>query len=139
MSYLGKLIFIMGVSGSGKKTVIDALMNSDLWLVQVNSYTTRPLREGEVNGEDYYHITQEEFDRARDQGEFLEISFIHKWFWYGTKKQDIIENLETGKHVVKEIDIHGFISMQQEHTDVLEVTKSIFLNVDDEVMKPFSL
>lgn len=79
-------------------------------------------------------MTQEQFDKARDAGEFLEYELIHKMYWYATKKKDIIDKLQAGENIIKEIDIQGIVSIAQEHPDVWEVTKSIFLDISDEIM-----
>lgn len=134
MSYRWKLIFILGVSGSWKNTVIHEMLNTDLGLQQVISCKTRELRPGEKDGVDYCYLTQEQFEEKRDKGEFLEYALIHKTFRYATRKKDVVDKLEAGEHVIKEIDIQWLISISQEHSDVREVTRSIFLNIDDEVM-----
>ena len=124
----------MGVSGSGKNTIIHEMMKTDLALQQVISCKTRELRPGEVDGVDFCYLTQEEFNDKRDKGEFLEYALIHKTFRYATRKQDVVQKLSEGKNVIKEIDIQGLVSISKEHPDIWEVTRSIFLDINDEVM-----
>ncbi len=135
MSYAGKMIFVLGVSGSGKGTVIDEMIASDLWLKQLKSYTTRLLRPWEINGQDYHHVTMEEFQKAIDAGDFLEYQQNYKLDWYGTKMSDVMDVLIQWEHAVKETDMKWLISISQNHPDVREATRSIFINVDDETMR----
>lgn len=134
MSYPGKLIFILWVSWSGKNTIIHEMLQTDLWLQEVISCKTRQLRPGEIDGKDYCYLTQEEFEKERDNGEFLEYALIHQMFRYATRKKDVIEKLQAGINVIKEIDIQWLISIAELHKDIREVTKSIFLNVDNDTM-----
>jgi|GEM_PF-525544 len=135
MSYPGKLIFILGVSGSGKNTVIREMLKTDLGLTQVISCKTRPLRPDEVDGVDYHYYTDEAFQKAVEEKVFLEHMQVYDIYWYATRKADIIDALVRGEHIIKEIDMNGLIHIAKNHTDVREVTKSIFIDIDDETMK----
>lgn len=66
MDYPGKVIFVLGVSGAGKNTVITELMKRDLGLTKLISCKTRPLRPEEKQDVDYHYMTIEEFQRAVD-------------------------------------------------------------------------
>ena len=80
----GLLIVISGPSGVGKGTVLKEFINDpELKLAYSVSMTTRAMRPGEVDGVNYYYVTREEFERARDNGELLESAeFVGNY--YGT-------------------------------------------------------
>lgn len=70
---MGKIFYLMGKSASGKDSIYKKLISdSDLSLKGVVMYTTRPMREGEVDGRDYFFIDNEELDRLRGEGKVIE-------------------------------------------------------------------
>lgn len=71
------------------------------------SATTRAPRPGEVNGEDYWFIEPEEFDRLIDEGAFLEWATVHQRHRYGTLRSTVSDALAAGKRVLLEIDLQG--------------------------------
>lgn len=109
---LGKLILILGPSGTGKGTVINHLKKCYPELVFPASYTTRAMRPNEIEGEVYHFISKEEFKAKIEAGDFLEWAIVHGDNYYGTDKKEILENLEAGKTVLREVDIQGVISLQ---------------------------
>ena len=103
----GLLIILSGPSGVGKGCVRQEIMkNNRLDLTYSISMTTRERREKEVEGRDYYFVSEEEFQRNIDAGNFLEwASFVgHK---YGTPKDKVEELRNQGKNVFLEIEING--------------------------------
>lgn len=123
----GKLYLILGPSGSGKGTVLDALRKRHPEFVFPVSCTTRPPRPHEVEGEVYHFISPEEFERRKAGGEFLEWAVVHHDYSYGTLKAPILEALEAGKTVIREVDVQGLRSIR----DLIprENLVSIFLTV----------
>lgn len=109
----GKLFLIVGPSGSGKGTVIAEIKKKYTGFVYPVSYTTRMPREGEKEGAVYHYVNKEKFQEMIDAGEFLEYAVVHSDNYYGTSKADIIEPLERGAVVVREVDIQGFHSIQK--------------------------
>ena len=87
----GKLVIISGPSGAGKSSVVRALLQEcDLPLRLSVSATTRPPRAHEMEGRDYYFLSQEEFAARRARGEFLECKEVFgRGDWYGTLKSDV--------------------------------------------------
>lgn len=109
----GKLFIISGPSGVGKGTVIRALKQQFPNFVFPISHTTRPMRPGEKDGEVYHFITSERFKEGISKGEFLEWAQVHKSFYYGTLKKPILDALEQGKIVIREVDVQGFHSIRK--------------------------
>ncbi len=108
----GHLIIISGPSGVGKGTVCEALMKMRPDLTLSISATTRKKRETEVNGENYYFYSMDEFNDLIDNEELLEFAQVHGNY-YGTPKKFVMENLERGNDVILEIDVQGAMQVKQ--------------------------
>ena len=87
------IFYIFGKSGVGKDTIINKVIEKTPFLHKLNTYTTRPMREGEVNGDQYIFLSQHEFVEMKDQDTFMETrkyEFIHNGFlmdvYYATGK-----------------------------------------------------
>ena len=100
----GHLFVISGPSGAGKGTIRRELFKRLSDLVYSISCTTRPPREGEQDGVDYYFVEAEEFENRKRSGDFLEWALVHGNY-YGTPKKEVLKNLEEGKDVILEIDV----------------------------------
>ncbi len=111
--FSGKLFLIVGPSGSGKGSVISDLHKRYKGFVYPVSYTTRPPREGEEDGEVYHFISKEKFEEMIAKNEFLEYAVVHSDNYYGTSKSDYIEPLKAGAVIIREVDIQGFHSIQK--------------------------
>lgn len=103
----GSLIIISGTTCAGKGTVINELLKRNDNIVLSLSYTSRPMRKGEVEGVDYKFISHEEFEEKIKNGDFLEYAKVRYGEYFGTPKQDIESLLESGKDVILEIDVQG--------------------------------
>ncbi len=103
----GLLIILSGPSGVGKGTVRKKVMkDKSLDLVYSISMTTRPPRKGEVDGVDYYFVSDEVFNKNIKEGNFLEhTEFVgHQ---YGTPKDKIQTQIDEGHNVILEIEVDG--------------------------------
>jgi len=109
----GLIFIISGPSGVGKGTVIRYLKKKYDWFQYPISHTTREIRPGEKDGEVYHFITKEEFERGIEAEEFLEWAQVHETNYYGTLKKPIMEALEAGEVVVREVDVQGAQSMKK--------------------------
>lgn len=109
----GKLFIISGPSGVGKGTVIRELKREFPQFVFPLSDTTRAIRPGEKDGEVYHFIHSDEFERGIEAGEFLEWAKVHQKDYYGTLKKTIMDALEAGKIIIREVDVQGFHSIQK--------------------------
>ena len=104
---------VSGPSGSGKSTLcIEAVKRAGISLSI--SATTRPRRETEVEGKDYYFLTEEEFSRKIEAGEFLEYARVFDHY-YGTPAGKILEKLQAGQNVVLEIDVQGAMQIFEKY------------------------
>jgi guanylate kinase len=117
---LGILLVIGGPSGVGKGTIVRRLLERDpnLWL-SVSS-TTRPRRDGEVDGRDYVFMSRPEFERLRDEGGFLE-SFDVYGDLKGTPWRPVEDHLTAGDDVVLEIDVKGAMAIREAFPDAVLV------------------
>lgn len=107
----GVLFVLSAPSGAGKTTLCTALRQKSDFVYAV-SCTTRTPRSGETEGEDYYFLSDEEFDRRAASGEFLEYAEVHGRK-YGTLKSTVIDNLVQGIDVLIDIDTVGAVSIRQ--------------------------
>ncbi|AIG65838.1 guanylate kinase [Weissella tructae] len=109
----GVLIVLSGPSGVGKGTVRKALFEeADIDFQYSISMTTRQPREGEVDGEDYFFVTREEFEARIEQGEMLEYA-EYVGNYYGTPKSYIDATLAAGKDVLLEIEVQGAVQVKE--------------------------
>lgn len=115
----GLLIVISGPSGVGKGTVRKALFEREGHdLVYSVSMTTRKPRDGEVDGSDYYFVSQEEFERQIENDNLLEYAkFVGNY--YGTPFDKVEEQLENGNEVVLEIEVQGAIQVKAKKPDAV--------------------
>lgn len=103
----GSLIIISGTTCAGKGTVIKHLLERNKNLFLSISYTSRPMRNGDVEGKTYYFVTPEEFEEKIRNNDFLEYAQVQYGCYYGTPKAEINERLEEGYDVILEIDVEG--------------------------------
>lgn len=112
-----KIAVISGPSGSGKGTVIDALMKI-VPSEKTVSLTTRPPREGEVDGVDYTFVSRDEFGKRLSAGEMLEYN-LYDGKYYGTPSSEIDRIRSLGKHVILDIDVHGALNLRKRYPEAL--------------------
>lgn len=116
----GMLIVISGPSGAGKGTIFKKLLASDESLSFSVSVTTRGPREGEVDGVDYFFIDQAEYDQLVAEDAFLEHATVHGNS-YGTLKSQVQRIMDSGKHVVLDIDPQGAREVMRQQPDCVSV------------------
>jgi len=108
----GDLIVITAPSGTGKTTLIRRLLTEIEDLKFSVSVTTRPKREGEVEGRDYHFVPHERFDRMAAAGELLEWAEVHGQK-YGTAARQVDESLAAGRDVLLDVDTQGAESIRR--------------------------
>lgn len=106
MADMGNLYVIAAPSGTGKTTLVKALVDTLPKITVSISHTTRPKRPNEMHGTNYYFIDKTEFDRMTAHGDFLEHATIFDNF-YGTSKSWVEQTLAQGIDVILEIDWQG--------------------------------
>jgi guanylate kinase len=99
-------VILSSPSGGGKTTIAQKLLSLRQDLGYSVSCTTRPPREGEVNGRDYHFLGVEKFKRGQDAGDFAESAEVHGHL-YGTLRAEVARVLSSGRHVIMDIDVQG--------------------------------
>lgn len=108
----GKVIVIVAPSGAGKTTIAQRLLKDYPKIKFSVSATTRSPREGEVHGEDYYFLSDEEFERKIADEEFLEWEF-YSGNRYGTLRSEVDKLVESGYFPLLDIEVKGALNVQQ--------------------------
>lgn len=106
MTQQGKLVVITGPSGVGKGTIVKSLLTKNPHIFLSISATTRPPREGEIDGKDYYFLSRLQFEEMITNSQLLEWAEYAENY-YGTPKQPVLEQIEQGKIVILEIEVLG--------------------------------
>jgi guanylate kinase len=120
---VGKLVVISGPSGVGKSTVVRQVLGRLGARVYLSvSATTRPPRPEERDGVDYYFLSDAEFQRRREAGDFLEcIEVFGRGHWYGTLWSEVRSGLARGKWVILEIDVDGAREVTEEFPEAVMI------------------
>lgn len=115
----GRLYVVSGPSGVGKGTIVRHLLEKKAAHLSV-SCTSRQPREGEVHGESYFFISEEEFVRKIEQDKFLEWAHVYGNY-YGTPKAHIEEKLSQGMDVILEIEMIGSSQIKGKDPDAVSI------------------
>lgn len=100
------LFVLSGPSGAGKDAVLQKLKDSGLSFYHAITLTTRPQRDGEKDGLDYYFTSEANFKDMMERGELLEWAKVYG-NWYGVPGQPIVQALERGQDVIVKVDVQG--------------------------------
>lgn len=120
----GAILVISGPSGAGKSSLLLEVIN-DLGDCYFSiSTTTRPIRDGEVNGVHYYFVDESEFKKDIEDDLFLEHAVVHGNY-YGTSLKPVKEALKSGKLVIFDIDVQGNATIVNRLGDI---TTSVFVS-----------
>ncbi len=112
----GRLIVVSAPSGSGKTTIAKKIMEKFPFIKFSVSATTRPKRNGEIDGKDYFFLTKEEFEKKIQNGELLEWEEIYGNY-YGTLKSVVESALKNGEVLLFDVDVNGAISIKKKFPD----------------------
>lgn len=119
----GAILVLSGPSGAGKSSLIKKI-EADIGSYHFSiSTTTRPMREGEIEGVHYYFVTKEQFEKDIAEENFLEYALVHGNY-YGTSIKPVKKALKEGKLVIFDIDVQGHDAVQKRLADI---TTSVFI------------
>jgi guanylate kinase len=120
VSDTGILTIISGFSGVGKGTLVKKLLeNYDNYALSISA-TTRQMRVGEKDGESYFFLSKEEFEKRIEKNDFLEYA-NYVGNYYGTPKSYVVEQLKQGKDVLLEIEIQGAMQVKKLMPEALTI------------------
>ncbi|MBN2212506.1 MAG: guanylate kinase [Sedimentisphaerales bacterium] len=126
----GQLFVVSGPSGSGKSTLCRAVVGGDDVYLSVSA-TTRPRGKEEVDGLDYFFVTEEEFRRKIEAGELLEYARIFEHY-YGTPMESVLHHLHAGRNVILEIDVQGAVQVFRRYPQAVGI---LVLPPDDQALR----
>lgn len=118
MNNKGLLLVVSGPSGVGKGTICKEYLNTYDDCALSVSATTRAPRNGEIDGESYFFLSQDEFKKKIEEGGFLE----HAVFcdnYYGTPKDAVLNMLDSGKNVILEIEVQGALQVRSHYPEAV--------------------
>jgi len=116
----GKVMIVSGPSGVGKSTICKEVVKRLNNVYLSVSVTTRPRSEAEIDGQDYWFISESEFQERIDKGLLLEYAEVFGHL-YGTPKDKVDEALQAGKSVILEIDVQGAKQAKRTYRDVVMI------------------
>ena len=119
----GAILVLSGPSGAGKSSLIKKIEEEIGAYYFSISTTTRPIREGETEGVDYYFVSKEHFENDIEEENFLEYARVHGNY-YGTSIKPVKKALKQGKLVIFDIDVQGHDAVQKRLADI---TTSVFV------------
>lgn len=127
------LVILSGVSGAGKDTIKKELIKRMEDVISLPSYTSRAPRKGEEEGVQYHFITKEDFEKRIKNNEFYEYDLHHNNY-YGTSRKLMNEKIQSGKIIVKDIEVNGtenLVKILKDDTNLV----TIFLKVEKEELR----
>ena len=120
----GLMFVLSSPSGAGKTSLSRKILELDKELFLSISYTTRPSRPGEIDGEDYFFVNNDDFALMQEQNEFLEYAKVFDYY-YGTPEKPVKKILDEGRDILFDIDWQG--------------TRQLMNNSKDDLVKVFVL
>jgi guanylate kinase len=112
------LIVLSGPSGVGKDAVLGSMKGEDFPLYYTVTLTTRPKRDGEIDGVDYYFTSEVNFHHMIEQGELLEWAKVYGHL-YGVPKQQVREAMERGEDIIIKVDVQGATTIKNLLSDAV--------------------
>jgi guanylate kinase len=118
MDYPGNLFVVAAPSGTGKSSLVKALLEVDSRMELSVSHTTRAPRGQEVHGREYYFVSDDEFDRMIEADAFVEWAQVHNRR-YGTSRKAIEDKIAAGADIVLEIDYQGALQIRRQFANAV--------------------
>ena len=116
----GMLVVVSSPSGGGKGTLIRRVLKTVPNLGYSVSFTTRAARAGEIDGRDYFFVSEEKFKEMAEAGAFLEYAQVHGNL-YGTSRSQVERELSEGHDIILEIDVQGATSVRSLVDDAVSI------------------
>lgn len=113
----GKLVIFSAPSGAGKTTLVHAMLEEFSSLEFSISACSRPKREGETDGKDYYFLGIEGFKKKISEGAFIEWEEVYKDHFYGTLRSEVDRIWNKGHHVIFDVDVYGGLNIKKQFGD----------------------
>lgn len=108
-----KLFLIIGPTAVGKSSIIERALGDYPKLCDIITYTTRPMRQGEAEGNPYHFVTDKNFQELKAKNFFLETATVHGRS-YGTPRDQILKAAQEGRCIIIDIDVQGAKKLMQE-------------------------
>ena len=127
------LVILSGVAGAGKDTIKKELIKRMPNVESLPSYTSRPMRPGDIEGQTYVFVSKQEFEEMISNNDFYEYD-IHHNNYYGTSRKLLNKKIQSGKIIVKDIDVNGtehLVDLLGKDTRII----TIFLRVPKKELK----
>ncbi len=112
MKKQGKIIAVSSPSGGGKTSIVKRILKDFPEIIFSVSVTTRPKRANEIDGVDYFFVSETEFEKKIANDEFIEWERFYDYY-YGTLKSTVVDNITKGNSVLFEIDVKGALSLKK--------------------------
>lgn len=127
------LVILSGVAGAGKDTIKKELIKRMENVESLPSFTSRAMREGDIEGQTYNFVSREEFEEMIKNEEFYEYDIHHNQY-YGTSRKLLNDKIKSGKVIVKDIDVNGTEHLKELLKEDTKVV-TVFLRVPKEELK----
>ena len=114
----GMLVVVSAPSGTGKTTLCHMLVKEIERAVYSISVTSRVPRSKEVDGKDYFFVSEDEFKKMVTEKKLLEWAMVHDRY-YGTLSELVNGNLKIGKHIILDIDVQGGLQIKKIYPDAV--------------------
>lgn len=127
------LVILSGVAGAGKDTIKREIINRLENVESIPSITDRPIRPGDIPGETYIFVNNNEFKRMIDENELYEFD-VHHNHYYGVPKKILNDKIKSGKTVIKDVDVNGTENLVKILNKDMKVI-TIFLKVSKDELR----
>lgn len=118
MKRKGILIILTSPSGAGKSTILEEMRKRDGSIEYSVSVTSRPPRRGEVDGQHYHFVSDEEFKKLIEKDVFYEWAIVHNNY-YGTRKDVVEDKVEKGIDIIFDIDVQGALNVKKQSKEAV--------------------
>jgi guanylate kinase len=128
---MGKIFYIMGKSSSGKDTIYNKLINDkELQLKTITGYTTRPMRDGETNGQEYFFVTEEELEKMENSGKVIEkrgYNTVYGMWYYFTADDGSVDICNNNYILIGTLESYEKVRAYYGN----DIVVPIYINVED--------